>query len=75
MHPPDASWLSTDAMASCLGVSVRTLHNWRQVEGLFEEGRHYRRKSLLARSNSPLVWHRELVQKAVAAEYAKGGEA
>lgn len=53
-------------MARHLGISPRTLFDYRQREDLFIEGRHFRRKSPAALS--PWVWHVELTNKAWSAE-------
>lgn len=60
------AWVSTQEMATRLGISIRALYTFRTERNLFVEGRHYRRQT--PRSGAPLIWNSELATKAWEAE-------
>ena len=56
-------WVKTEEMAHCLGISVRTIHHYRQqADTPFLEDRHYRRRTPAKRA--PWVWNKKLTLKA-----------
>ena len=56
-------WLLSGDMASELGISVRTLHNYRTIDqSPWIDGRHYKRRT--PADKSPWIWDRELTLKA-----------
>jgi hypothetical protein len=55
-------WKSSRQVADYFGISERTLCRWRQT-GLFELGKHYRRK--FRNPNSPLLYSLELCDQAM----------
>ncbi len=69
-------WIESPEMALALGVSIKTLHNYRRMEGerrFLKEGRHYRRST--PHPKSRWHWDRELTLKAWAAASGKGVQA
>ena len=56
------AWVTTQEMAAHLGIGLRTLFKYMKLEGLFIEGRHYKRKT--PKAGSPWLWNAELTQRA-----------
>ena len=61
-------WVPQRVAADDLGISERTLLRWRSA-GLLKLGVHYRRK--FPNPNSPLLYKLELVEQAMAEDFAR----
>ena len=56
-------WVQTELMARCLGISVRTIHHYRQrKDSPFLKDRHYKRRT--PAQKGPWLWNKELTLKA-----------
>ena len=57
------NWIGTTSMAKVLGISIRTIHSYRESEeAIWQEGRHYKRRTPAAKSS--WVWNKDLTVKA-----------
>ena len=66
-------WVTNEEMADALRVSTRTLHKFRTGHAFLQEGRHWRRST--PSPQSPLLWDRELTEKAWIAELSSAAPA